>query len=118
MIRGPGVGSDVVRARLILCACASALVARASLIDVVESPLELGSGRSESLSNFSQGFSDYPRSLRAHNPDKPCYYHYRDHHRSDRPLDESHNLIDNAKLSKQKTAKPQQTTRQRYGKIR
>ncbi len=28
VIGGPGVGSDVVRARLILCACASALVAR------------------------------------------------------------------------------------------
>jgi len=49
VICGPGVGSDVGRARLILCACASALVARSCLVDVVESPLELGSGRSESL---------------------------------------------------------------------
>ena len=31
-------------------------------------------------------------------PDKPCYYHYRDHHRSDRPLDEPHNLINNIVL--------------------
>ena len=39
------------------------------------------------------------------NTDKPCYYHYHYHYRSDRPLDKPHNLIDNDKLSKQKTAK-------------
>jgi len=87
-VRGSGVGSGVSRACLIQGACASALVARVCLIYVVESLLKLGSEVSESLSDFSQGFSDYNRSLRAHNPDKPCYYHYRDRCRTDRPLDD------------------------------
>ena len=32
--------------------------------------------------------------------DKPCYYHYHYHYRSDRPLDESHILINNMTLLK------------------
>ena len=55
--------------------------------------------------------SNYARYDARGLPDKPCYYHYHYHYRPDRPLDEPHNLIDNVKLSKQKTAKPQQATR-------
>ena len=34
------------------------------------------------------GVKEYYLSFDSTDPDKPCYYHYRDHYRTDRPLDD------------------------------
>ena len=52
----------------------------------LESPPDLSSADSRLMIDFPQEISDYARSLQAHNPDKPCYYHYHFQYRSDHAL--------------------------------